>query len=91
MGREQRFSVSLKVFLVLIHHAVQPGQQLLGTVVRVEYHWNSVCRRNATDVVGSGNGTVDGRKLIGVGDTLWCAFSEQMRKRGEGRVTFPAK
>lgn len=68
--REQRLAVGLEVGLISVQHAVQPGKQLLGAVIGVEDDGDAVCRRNGADVVGSGDGTVDGRELVGVGDTL---------------------
>ena len=72
----------LEVLLVLIEHAVQPGEELLSAVVGVQDHRDAVRRGNAADVIGSGDGTDDGGELVGVGDALWWDVSDQ---RGERR------
>ena len=60
----------LEVALILVEHAVQPGQKLLGAVVGVQDDGDAVGRGDATDVVGAGNGAGDGGFLVGVCDTL---------------------
>lgn len=56
----------LEVALVLVEHAVQPGQQLLGAVVGVHNDWDAVGGGDATDVVGASDGASDGTFLVGV-------------------------
>ena len=67
---EQRSAVGGEKLLVGLQHAVEPRQQLLGTVVGVQNDWDAVGWRNGSDVVGSSNGASDGGVLVGVGDTL---------------------
>jgi hypothetical protein len=67
---EEGLAVGLEVGLVGIEHAVQPGKQLLGAVVSVENYGDVVGGGDGSDVVGGGDSTLDGRLLVGVGDTL---------------------
>lgn len=71
---EQRFSVLLEVGLIGVHHAVQPWQQLLGTVVGVQDNWNAICGSNTSDVVSCGDSTGDRSLLLVILDPL-CKFS----------------
>lgn len=72
MGREEGFAVDLEVALILVEHAIQPGQQLLCAVVGVQNDRNTVGGSNAADVVSSCDGTGNGSLLIAVGNTLDC-------------------
>ena len=36
MGREERLIVPLEVLLICVEHAIEPGEKLLGAVIRVE-------------------------------------------------------
>jgi len=60
----------LEVGLICIEHAIEPSQQFLGTMVRVEYDRNSVCGCDRTDIVGGSNGTGYGSLLVAVGQTF---------------------
>jgi hypothetical protein len=70
VGGEERLAVELEVALILIHHAVEPGEELLGAVVGVENNGNAVGRGNGADVVSSGDGTGNGGGLAIIADTL---------------------
>ena len=70
VGREEGLAVELEVALILIHHAVEPGEELLGAVIGVEDDGNAVGGGNGADVVSSGDGTSDGGGLAIVADTL---------------------
>lgn len=70
VGGEEGLAVELEVALVLIEHAVEPGQELLGAVVGVENDGDAVDGGNAADVVGSGNGASNGGRLAVVAHTL---------------------
>lgn len=69
----------LEVGLVRAHHAIQPGEKLLGAVVGMENDRDVVGSSNGTNVVGTSDGTSDRGFLVGVGDALKeisiCAFS----------------
>jgi len=67
---EERLAVQLEVALVLVEHAIEPRQQLLGAVVGVQDDGDAVDRRDAADVVGGGDGTRDRGLLVAVGDAL---------------------
>lgn len=62
--------MELEVALVLIEHAIEPRQELLGTVVGVEDDGDTVDGGNAADVVGSGDGASNGGGLAVVADSL---------------------
>ena len=67
MGREERDTVFLEVGLVGIEHSIEPRQELLGAVVRVENDGDSVGGSDSSDESGSGNGTSNrGLLLVGV-------------------------
>jgi len=70
VGGEEGLAVDLEVGLVGVHHAIVPGEELLGAVVGVKDNGDAVGGGNATDVVGGGNGTSDGSLLVLVGHTL---------------------
>jgi hypothetical protein len=70
VGTEERLAMGLEVSLIGIEKAVQPWEKLLCAVVGVEDDWDTVCWGNGTDVVGSGDTTLDGSVLAFVGDTL---------------------
>lgn len=67
---EEGHTVGLEELLVLVEHAVQPWEQLLGAVICVEDDWNAVGRSDGADVVCSGNGTSNGRFLVLVAHAL---------------------
>lgn len=67
---QSELTVGLEELLILIEHAVQPWQKLLGAVVGVENDWDAVCGRNGADVVGTGDGSLDGSALVLVVDAL---------------------
>lgn len=70
VGGEEGLAVGLEVGLVGVHHAIVPGEELLGAVVGVEDNGDVVGGGDGTDVVGGGNGTGDGGLLVLVGHTL---------------------
>lgn len=70
VGGPEGLAVLLKVSLIGIHHAIEPWQQLLGAVVGVEDDWDAICWGDGTDVVSSGDASLDGGELVGVGNTL---------------------
>jgi hypothetical protein len=51
VGREQRFTVGLEVLLIGIEHTIEPRQELLGTVVRVDDDRNTISLGNCTDIL----------------------------------------
>ena len=53
-------SVLLEVSLVGLKHTIEPGQKLLGAVVRVEDDGDAVVRGHLADVEGHGDGTGGG-------------------------------
>jgi hypothetical protein len=67
---EEGLAVELEVALILIQHAVEPGQKLLGAVVGVENDGNAVGGSNGTDVVSSGDGTGNGGGLAVIANAL---------------------
>ena len=67
---EQGLAVLLEVGLVGVHHAVQPGEELLGAVICVEDNGDAICWGNGSDVVGSGNATSNAGLLVGVAYAL---------------------
>ena len=70
MAGEEGLAVELEVALILVHHAVEPGEELLGAVVGVEHNGNAVGRGNGANVVSSGDGTGNGSGLAVIADTL---------------------
>ena len=64
MRGEQWDAVLLEELLVLVEHAVEPWEKLLGAVVGVEDDGNAVDGGNGPDVVSRGNGTSDGSFLL---------------------------
>lgn len=67
---EEGLAVDLEVALILVHHAVEPGKELLGAVIGVEDNGNAVGRGNGADVVSSGDGTGNGGGLAVIADAL---------------------
>ena len=69
---EQRLKILryLKIFFISLQHPVEPGEQLLGTVVRVEDDGDVVVLGHEAHVLGPGNGAQDGGLLLGVLDAL---------------------
>jgi hypothetical protein len=70
VGGEEGLAVELEVALVLIEHAIEPRQELLGAVVGVEDDRDTVSGGDAADVVGSGDGASNGGLLVSVAHTL---------------------
>lgn len=62
--------MELEVALILIEHAIEPRQELLGAVVGVEDDGDAVDGGNAADVVGSGDGAGNGGGLAVVAHAL---------------------
>jgi hypothetical protein len=67
---EEGLAVELEVALILIQHAIEPGEELLGAVVGVEDNGDAVGGSNGADVVSSGDGTGNGGGLAVIADTL---------------------
>lgn len=67
---EEGLAVELEVALVLVEHAVEPGQKLLGAVVGVEDDRDAVDRGNAADVVSGGDRAGNGGGLAVIAHTL---------------------
>lgn len=84
---EKRLSVLLEVGLVGVHHAVQPGEELLGAVVGVENNGDAVGWGNGSDVVSGSNATGDAGLLIGVGNALACKVRGTCWERQLARVS----
>ena len=64
---EEGDTVLLEVGLVGVEHSIEPGQELLGAVVRVHDDGDSVSRGDGSDESGGGDGTGDrGLLLVGV-------------------------
>jgi len=70
VGGEEGLAMLLKVLLVGSEHAIKPGKELLGAVVRVNDDGDTVRLGDSTDVVGTSDGTEDGSGLTLVGDSL---------------------
>lgn len=68
---EKRLAVGLKVSLISIEHAIEPGEELLGTVIGVKDDGDVVGRGDRADVVGGGNSAGNGGLLVTVAHTLW--------------------
>ena len=85
-----------EVLLVGVHHPVEPGQEFLGAVVRVQDDGDSVRRSDGADEVRAGDGAGDGGELVLVGHSLWCGVESvvgmvERSCNGCGRLTLPAK
>ena len=39
VGREQGFLVDLVILFICVEHAIEPREELFGTVIRVQNHW----------------------------------------------------
>ena len=63
VGGEQRLAGFGKVLLARVQQTVDPRQQLLGGVVGVQDHRNTVGFGNGVHVLGTGDGTQDGSLL----------------------------
>ena len=62
----QRSARLLEVLLVRLQAAVQPGQQLLGAVIRVQHHGHAVGSGHRVHVLGAHDGAHDGVALLSV-------------------------
>mmetsp|Transcript_6736 Transcript_6736/g.16336 ORF Transcript_6736/g.16336 Transcript_6736/m.16336 type:complete len:410 (+) Transcript_6736:222-1451(+) len=69
---EEGLAVLLVVLLVGGEHAVEPGEELLGTVVGVEDDGHTVGLGHVADIVGAGDGAEDAglETLLAVGERL---------------------
>jgi hypothetical protein len=65
--------VKLEIPLILVHHAVEPWEQLLGAVVSVEDDRNAIDGRNGPNVVGTGDGAGNRGFLVAIGNALGSA------------------
>mmetsp|Transcript_93253 Transcript_93253/g.216726 ORF Transcript_93253/g.216726 Transcript_93253/m.216726 type:complete len:217 (+) Transcript_93253:449-1099(+) len=72
---EEWLAVHLKVLLVGLEHAIEPGQELLRAMVRVHEHRNAVGRRDVAHEVCAGAGAEDRSFLLAVGERLACKES----------------
>jgi hypothetical protein len=70
VAAEEGNSVLLEEALILIDHAVQPRQKLLGTVVGMQDDGDAIDRGDGSHIVGGGDRTGDGSLLVSIGETL---------------------
>lgn len=70
MAGEEGLAVLLEVILVGVHHAVEPWEQLLSTVVGVQDNWDAVAGGNGADVLGSCDGSGNRGFLATIGNSL---------------------
>lgn len=70
VGREKGLAMDLEVGLISIEHAVEPGEELLGTVVGVKDDGDTVCGGDGADVVGGSDSAGNGGGLVTVAHTL---------------------
>ena len=70
MTGEEGFAMDLEVGLISLEHAIEPRQELLGTVVRVKDHRNAILRSDTADVVSSSGRTGDRSLLAIIAHTL---------------------
>lgn len=70
MAGEEGLAVSLVIPLVLLHHAIKPGKQLLGAVIGMQDNGHAVRWRDGPDVVGPRDCAGNGRFLVAVRDAL---------------------
>lgn len=61
---KEGFAVLCKVGFVGLEHTIEPRQELLGTMVRVENNGDTVVRGNSPDVEGHSHGT--SRSVVGI-------------------------
>lgn len=54
---EEGLASLLEVLLAGLDHAVHPGEQLFGAMVRVGHGGDTVVLGHSVDVMGTGNGT----------------------------------
>mmetsp|Transcript_98190 Transcript_98190/g.262304 ORF Transcript_98190/g.262304 Transcript_98190/m.262304 type:complete len:209 (-) Transcript_98190:210-836(-) len=66
VAREQGLSTSPEVLLVRLKHSVEPRQQLLRAVVRVQDHRNPVRRRDGPDQASTRHAPQDRRSVVTV-------------------------
>lgn len=64
--REEGLAVSLVVALARLEHPIEPGKQLLGTVVGVEDDGHAVLLRHRTHVERTGDSSGDRSLEVGV-------------------------
>jgi hypothetical protein len=91
VGAKQGLAVHLEVSFICVKHTIEPGQKLLSTVVGVKNYRDAVSGSNAADVLGTGNGTGDGRGLVGVADALKVVLAITCQSCEKFAPTFPAK
>ena len=68
VGRIERLAKLLEVGLVGLDHTIEPGEKLLGTVIRMEDYGDTVVGSHCANVEGHGDGTRSCR--VGVLDRL---------------------
>jgi len=61
-----------EVYLISIQHTVEPREELLRAVIRVQDNRNSVNGSDSTDVKGTGDSTSNASSLVLVVDTFAC-------------------
>jgi hypothetical protein len=86
MGRKERFAVLGKVSLICFQHLVEPRQELLGAVIRVQHDWNTVVFGHGTDVKSASNGSDSGRVGVAAGLTSIEFASSVGNLNHDGRV-----
>mmetsp|Transcript_8558 Transcript_8558/g.24558 ORF Transcript_8558/g.24558 Transcript_8558/m.24558 type:complete len:452 (-) Transcript_8558:105-1460(-) len=66
VGAEQGGAVGLVVLFAGLDHAIDPWEELLGTVVCVDHHRDAIQLSQLLHLQGSGNGAGNGSLLVGV-------------------------
>jgi hypothetical protein len=62
--REKRFTVSLEVFFISSKHTIEPREELLGTMIRVNKNGNTISLSNGTNVLSTRNSTENRSFLV---------------------------
>lgn len=67
--------MSFEVRFVRVKHAIEPWQQLLGTMVGMKNYGNTICRSNGANIVSTGDSTGNRGGLVGITDALRAHFT----------------
>ena len=62
--REQRSTVLLEELLILIQHAIEPREELLGAMISVKNNRDAIGGSHSTNVMGRGDGADHGSLLL---------------------------
>jgi hypothetical protein len=68
--REERFTMSLEVGFISSEHTIEPREQLLCTVIRVNQDGDTISLGNSTDILSTSDGTKNRSFLVLVVNTL---------------------